>query len=110
MYATIKRVYKRGVFKMFIVFIVCIILVQIVLEILLNKKVWPEYNLHRTIVYVLAALLLTACGKDGLKKLEYNIDGEWKHCSQVADAPCGLSLRCGDELYQCVNGVEIRAR
>lgn len=66
--------------------------------------------LFKAISFMFVVLMLTACGKDGLKKLEYNIDGEWKHCSQVGNSACGLDLRCGDEVYYCMDNVQVRSR
>lgn len=68
--------------------------------------------MFKVICGLFVVLMLAACGKDGalFKRLEYNINGEWRQCSQVAQSGCGLDLRCRDELYQCVNDVEVRAR
>lgn len=69
-------------------------------------------SLFKMIFFIFAVLMITACGKDGavFKRLEYNLDGEWRQCSEVGSSGCGLHLRCGDDLYQCVNDVQVRAR
>lgn len=53
-------------------------------------------------------LFIIACGKSPLKNIEYNINGEWLRCSQVSNAECGITLTCGDQLYQCMNNLETR--
>lgn len=53
-------------------------------------------------------VVLVACGKDGMKKTEYRIDGEWLQCSQPAVEPCGATLICGDRVFTCMGNVEMR--
>jgi hypothetical protein len=55
-------------------------------------------------------MIIASCGKNEkiVKRTEYKIEGEWRECSQTSRGACGVNLRCGDAIFQCVTNLEMR--
>jgi hypothetical protein len=63
------------------------------------------------ILLFIALIFLPGCGDEiRLKKTEYLIQGQWLHCSEVAQESCGSTLVCGDLTYQCQANTPMRLR
>lgn len=56
---------------------------------------------------VIAILLFSGCGKT-FCPIEYKIDNQWRRCSFIQQAACGIDLQCDGVPIQCLNGVEQR--
>lgn len=71
------------------------------------KQVQTRDFIYLTLLFTLM-FIITACGKDGFKKTEYNINGEWLQCSQPSTESCGATLICDDAVYTCMTNVQMR--